>query len=70
MTIDFFFIKDILFMNSILILMFFKKAPQKTGVLIISLVKIFINEKKKKKKLVESSLSFDLKIDKLKTAIL
>ena len=55
-------------MNSILILMFFKKAPQKTGVLIISLVKIFINEKKKK--LVESSLSFDLKIDKLKTAIL
>ena len=69
MTIDFFFIKDILFMNSILILMFFKKAPQKTGVLIISLVKIFINEKKKKK-LVESSLSFDLKIDKLKTAIL
>ena len=68
MTIDFFFIKDILFMNSILILMFFKKAPQKTGVLIISLVKIFINEKKKK--LVESSLSFDLKIDKLKTAIL
>ena len=48
MTIDFFFIKDILFMNSILILMFFKKAPQKTGVLIISLVKIFINEKKKK----------------------
>ena len=68
MTINFFFIKDILFMNSILILMFFKKAPQKTGVLIISLVKIFINEKKKK--LVESSLSFDLKIDKLKTAIL
>ena len=44
MTINFSFIIDIRFMNSFLILIFFKKGlTKKSGVLIISLVKIFKN---------------------------
>ena len=53
-------------MNSFLISMFIKEAL--IGVLIISLVKIFTNKKNKNKLLI--SLSFDVKMDKLKTAIL
>ena len=46
MTINFCFIIDILFMNSFLILMFFKEGlTKKIGVLIISLVKIFTKGK-------------------------
>ena len=46
MTINFCFIIDILFMNSFPVLLFFKKGlTKKTGVLIISLPKIFTNEK-------------------------
>ena len=47
MTINFCFVIDILFMNSILILMFFKEGLTKNiGVLIIALVKIFTNGKR------------------------
>ena len=71
MIINFFFIIDILFMNSFLILMFFKEGlTKKTGVLIISLVKIFTNGKNRQKQVVGISLSFNFKMDKLKTTIL
>ena len=71
MIINFCFIIDILFMNSFLILMFFKEGlTKKTGVLIISLVKIFTNGKNRQKQVVRISLSFNAKMDKLKTTIL
>ena len=71
MIINFCFIIDILFMNSFLILMFFKEGlTKKTGVLIISLVKIFTNGKNRQKQVVGISLSFNFKMDKLKTTIL
>ena len=50
MAINFCFIIDILFMNSFLILRFFKEGLTKTvGVLIITLAKIFTNRKNTKK---------------------
>ena len=47
MAINFCFVIDILFMNSFLILIFFKEGlTENIGVLIIALVKIFTNGKK------------------------
>ena len=58
-------------MNSFLILMFFKEGLRKTiGVLIASLVNIFTNGKHAWKQIVRISLSFDVKVDQLKTTIL
>ena len=58
-------------MNYFLILMFFKEGLRKTiGVLIASLVNIFTNGKHALKQIVRISLSFDVKMDKLKTKIL
>ena len=71
MTINFCFIIDISFMNSFLILMFFKeRLTKKIGVLITSLVTIFINGKNTYKLVPRISLSFDVKMDKQKTTIL
>ena len=51
--------------------MFFKEGLRKTiGVLIASLVNIFTNGKHALKQIVRISLSFDVKMDKLKTKIL
>ena len=72
-TINFCFIIDIdiLFMNSFLILMFFKEGvAKKNVVLIISLVKIFTNGKNTEKQVARMSLSFNVEMDKLKKTIL
>ena len=67
MTINFCFIIDILFMNSFPVLLFFKKGlTKKTGVLIISLPKIFTNEKNWSKQAVQISFSFNIKMDNWK----
>ena len=51
--------------------MFFKEGvAKKNVVLIISLVKIFTNGKNTEKQVVRMSLSFNVKMDKLKTTIL
>ena len=71
MTINFCFIIDIRFMNSFLILMFFKeRLTKQIGVLITSLVTIFTNGKNTYKLVARISLSFDVKMDKQKTTIL
>ena len=58
-------------MNSFLILRFFKEGLTKTvEVSIISLAKIFTNGKNIKKQVFRISLSFDVKMVKLKTKII
>ena len=58
-------------MNSFLILRFFKEGLTKTvEVSIISLAKIFTNGKNTKKQVFRISLSFDVKMVKLKTKII